>query len=47
MQQLFTLNFPDMTIEVLDMKDPRLLELQKACPSRLSLAAQQQQQQQK
>jgi hypothetical protein len=39
MQQLFTTNFPDMTVKVLDMKDPRLLEYQKACPSRLVLAA--------
>jgi hypothetical protein len=37
MQQLFSANFSDITVEVLDMKDPRLLEYQKACPSRLSL----------
>lgn len=40
MQQLFTSNFSDMTVEVLDMKDPRLMQYQKACPSRLTLPAQ-------
>jgi hypothetical protein len=38
MQQLLKANFTDITVEVLDMKDPRLVEYQKACPSRLSLS---------
>jgi hypothetical protein len=37
MQQLFVSNFHDMTVEVLDMKDPRLKEYQAQCPSRLLL----------
>lgn len=47
MEKLFKSNFPDMTVEVLDMKDPKLQEYQKMCPSRLTLAQQHQQQQQK
>ena len=34
LQQLFTVNFPDMTVEVLDMRAPMLTYYQSLCPSR-------------
>jgi hypothetical protein len=34
MHKLFTLNFPDMEVEVLDRRDPKLEYYQSLCPSR-------------
>lgn len=34
MHELFTLNFPDMEVEVLDQRDPKLEYYQSLCPSR-------------
>lgn len=39
LRQLFILNFPDMEVEVLDWRDPKLGYYQSLCPSRAAAAA--------
>jgi hypothetical protein len=39
LRQLFTLNFPDMEVEVLDWRDHKLQYYQSLCPSRAAAAA--------
>lgn len=39
LQQLFTSNFPDMEVEVLDWRDPKLEYYHSLCPSRATAAA--------
>jgi hypothetical protein len=39
LQQLFKLNFPDMEVEVLDWRDPKLGYYHSVCPSRATATA--------